>query len=230
MRKSPLITTPSGFRNDPCSQAAFTRLELAAVLCALSLLALLALPVLAGSRPAASRATCVNNLSRIGQGFSMWANEHAERYPWQVQADPGAHTLHFPDYYRAVSNEFVTTRILVCPVDPARTVASSFAMLGFGTTSISYMLAHPFAQEGRAILSGDRNLTGSTTATSCSSFISPRSIPNSTTNASWGNDLHYRSGQLLFNDGSVEQTGDTQLRARLANRGYDDTAFHFLIQ
>src|SRR5712692_810063 len=61
--------------------AAFTRLELAAILSAVALLALVALPVLANTKPRADRVTCMNNLRQVGRAELVWANDHNEILP-----------------------------------------------------------------------------------------------------------------------------------------------------
>src|SRR5437867_12136366 len=71
-------------RPRPEDSHGFSRLELVAVLAALGLLVLVALPVLGTTRPRSRSVTCANNLSRIGQAFTTWASEHGDHYPWEV--------------------------------------------------------------------------------------------------------------------------------------------------
>src|SRR6266498_4784980 len=66
----------------------FTRVELVAVLAALALLVVVALPALATSGSRSKSVICANNLSRIGQAFTMWASEHGDHFPWEVSGLP----------------------------------------------------------------------------------------------------------------------------------------------
>src|SRR5436189_5764963 len=78
-----------GRRTKDLSAAAFTRIELAATLAALAVLATLAAPILATTRSDAERAGCVNNLRRIGGGVRLWASDYRERVPWRTPVSEG---------------------------------------------------------------------------------------------------------------------------------------------
>src|SRR2546426_2437957 len=71
------------------SERAFTRLELAALLAAVLLLAVVALPVLANTKPRADRVTCFNNLRLIGRAEHIWANDHNDALPWRTDVSDG---------------------------------------------------------------------------------------------------------------------------------------------
>ncbi len=64
------------------SQAAFSRVELTAILAALALLSLTILPAIATSHRGDARMTCVNNLKRLLGGVGMFAAEHDDQLPW----------------------------------------------------------------------------------------------------------------------------------------------------
>src|SRR6476661_5082188 len=40
------------------------------------------------------RISCVNNLRQVGLAFRIWANDHGDKFPWQVAAKDGG-TLEF---------------------------------------------------------------------------------------------------------------------------------------
>ncbi len=227
---------------------AFSRLELVVILGVLGLLAVLALPAVANTKARAERAACVNNLSRIGQAFDTWASSRLDLYPMYVSysgsVDGGTRShpsgLQNNIYFQFawVSNELRTPKILVCPSDPTRRLASSWGFNSAGgfihpnyqNNAVSYILGHPTLDSGRGILSGDRNITGSQYTVGCSTGIAPiRSIPvPPPLNGIWDADIHVNTGNLLFNDGSVEQTDHAGFRHSLTNQASETGSFHFM--
>src|SRR4051812_28428563 len=94
-RARPSLVSPRAYRADALSSQAFvrpqaggppasgfTRLECLAVLSALAILTLLALPALANTRSRADRLVCFNNLRLLGRAEHLWANDHRDRMPW----------------------------------------------------------------------------------------------------------------------------------------------------
>src|SRR5438876_1984416 len=161
------------------SERAFTRLELAAVLAAALLLAALALPVLANTKPRADRVTCLNNLRLIGRAEHIWANDHNDSLPWRVDVSEGGtqHTGGLQNNawfnYGKMSNELATPTILACPSDPSVRVARNFSNSpagffnpGLRNNAVSYFIGldtyvtSPYFQLTTASggLAGDRNL------------------------------------------------------------------------
>lgn len=201
---------------------AFTRIELAAVLSAVVLILVIVLPALGSDAIRTQRAVCANNLSRIGQAMASWAADHDERYPWDTPQSSGGTlgqsfclvSAQFP----AVSNELVTPQVLVCPSDGSKSSTRdwmSFSTQGNSEPYVSYLLSRPSLLDGRAILSGDRNLNAS--------GFCVRSIARPTTNAAWDLRIHVQRGHLLFNDGSVEGTDIPRLRAVLSPPGVSNS-------
>ena len=223
--------------------AGFTRLELAVILVAVALLATVVLPALASSRPHSRRAACLNNLSRIGQAYSMWTTEHGGLYPWQsFTSGGGGGGQPFPlnntwFQFAVLSNELTTPKILVCPSDESKRQALDFSLnLGGGflnanyrDNAVSYILGHPFLQEGRSVLSGDRNFVpNGGFGSSCPYFVSSWRISNPVIGVNWTTNLHMNTGNLLFNDGSVEQTDSAGLRAGFSNGTFDNAWIHLI--
>lgn len=66
----------------------------------------------------------------------------------------------------------------------------------------------------RYILAGDRNVYSHGSATTCAAGISPAAALSASFSF-WTNDVHGLSGNLLFYDGSVEQTSTARLREAL---------------
>jgi len=217
---------------------AFTRLELVAVLAALALMVLIALPSLATSGARSMSVVCVNNLGRIGQAFTMWASEHGDHFPWEVSGSSlvedfvdgtkgqGAVWIHL----YALSNELTTPKVFWCPSDPLKVKVNDFFSLRFRqNNAVSYLIGHPFLQEGRTILSADRNILDLTSSVSCPYFGGAISLSIPAPNATWNAHLqHGSAGQLLFSDGSVEQTDNRGLRAALATPNFDNASFHYI--
>ena len=231
----------------------FTRFELFAVLAMLALLAALAMPALANTRLRSQRVACVNNLSRIGQAYDMWATDHAGRYPMTVPywegglyaASPSPQGSVLPPQlasglqantwfqFWSLSNELRSPKLLACPSDAERRRATEFGFdpaggflhPNFRNQATSYFLGHPLMESGRAVLSGDRNVGSVSSYGPCPYF----GIGNSIYSASWGTNIHVNSGNLLFNDGSIVQSDHTGLRSALTSTNSDNQDVHILV-
>jgi hypothetical protein len=208
------------------------------VLGTLALLVLLAVPVLANGKAASQRAVCASNLARIGRALALWGAERGDLYPWQVDATLGG-TRNHPSglnnniwfQFAWVSNELGTPKILACPSDRFASVAQDFGLAPGGllnvsnrNNAISYTVSHPFPEDGRLILSSDRSvsLDGGLSG-SCGIFGNPVFASNFGSNSFWLDFMHVKSGNLLFNDGSVEQTDNEGLRTAMSR--YDEIGF-----
>lgn len=183
---------------------AFTLIELLVVIAIIGILAALLLPALSRGKLQAQRAACGNNLQEIGVGFHSFAHEHDSKFPMRVLPEDGgtmqteatndaAVELFAPAFghLRALSNELVTPKVLICPVD-LRVAADNFS--GLNNDRVSYFVAVS-AEYGRPamILAGDRNLAS--IGTNAAGIPSLR----------WTDELHRRKGNILFADGHVER-------------------------
>jgi len=64
-----------------CSARAFNRLELLALVGAVSLLMLVSAPLGANVRTRTDRLVCEANLRQIGHAYQLWASDHGDRNP-----------------------------------------------------------------------------------------------------------------------------------------------------
>jgi prepilin-type processing-associated H-X9-DG protein len=206
---------------------AFTRIELLACLGACTLLMGIILPSLANSTSRSDLVLCVNNLRQIGVAYAQFGLEARDGLPaWRVPMSEGGNSNHplknnsFVQF-SALSNYLAHPGLLADPGDsrrnlnPARHWGTSPGGLwhpAHQNNAISYILGlHGDLRMPRTLLSGDRNLFASQFVSSCSSGISPVARLEGTT-VRWTNAVHGVTGNLLFFDGSVEQTESNRLR------------------
>jgi hypothetical protein len=160
--------------------------------------------VLKSGSSKASKVFCQNRLHDIGLSFSLFAVDHANKYPMQLStneagtlelgADPNFAYRHFRAAYQLKSP---SPTWLKCPEDNQRSAASSWD--NFGNTNLSYFLALDANYSTPSmILAGDRNIsTNSSIALSTSEFRRIR----------WEDSLglHGIQGHVLFSDGHVSR-------------------------
>ena len=117
----------------PFNNRAFTAIELAVVVAGLSLPAML-LPALGKAKAEANRIKCTNNLKYVGMSHFSFAQDNAERMPWQLTpvqlknhrfADR-SQTLNIERIWTstAMKSELQTPKILVSPCDPQAAVTN----------------------------------------------------------------------------------------------------------
>jgi prepilin-type processing-associated H-X9-DG protein len=220
---------------------AFTSLELVCVIATLSLVALIILPSLAGGNPRVDRVICANNLRQIGLAFQLWGHNHDDLPMFEVPTGAGGTRMHVlaPNvwlHFAWLSNELATPQWLLCPSDsgrPARDFTGDpdggYLHPNFANRATSYFLAHPFLPAPGGVIAGDRNV-GFEAVTACSRFgnaLGVTTIPASVA-FRWTNGLHGTSGNVLHQDGSVEQLSSAGLRKSVADARADNGTFHFI--
>jgi hypothetical protein len=91
-------------------------------------------PQIAPARSQAQRIRCINNMKNIGLAFRIWAADHQDRFPFQASTNPGGQpgetgVMNSAQIFQTLANELDTPTILVCPSDPVKRPARSFASL-----------------------------------------------------------------------------------------------------
>jgi prepilin-type processing-associated H-X9-DG protein len=216
---------------------AFTRLELVAVVAAVGLLTIVALPLLGGIGPRAERVACVNNLRLISRAFLAWAGEHGGMLPWQTpmllggtgcaQCPGGMHPeFQYPWFqWLQISNQLVSPRVLSDPGDKRMGHRSATDWYNNPTTgymdaaalnnALSYLLGlNALPQLPQAIIASDRNLKAASRGTSPYGFVGATLVTPEV--AAWTNAIHGAQGNLAFMDGHVEETDDAGLRQAIS--------------
>lgn len=189
---------------------AFTLIELMVVGAIIAILAGLLLPSLSSGKQQAKNVQCASQLKQIGLGLRLWANEHEDKFPWQViQAKGGSfQTPVWVDHLRVASNHLSTPLILVCPTDREKRAILNWAQLD-PELNFSYFVGtqsretHP-----QTIVAGDRNVYGGGGGYEPSWNV----FLGQSIDAEWEADMHRHRGLIQMADGSVHMTTTPALR------------------
>jgi hypothetical protein len=191
-----------------------------------AILAALLLPALAAGKKKAQRINCANNLRQTGFAFRIWAQDHDDKYPMDLDGEKGgtkglgtgADTYR---HFQVLSNESGSPKILICPAD-MREAASSFARLN--NRNVSYFVGlEANGDNPRMILDGDRNITGPNPPENGVLAL----VPGQT--AGWTREIHVNSGNVGLVDCSVVQCTESSVSDLLKKSGPATNTWHLLL-
>lgn len=200
-------------------QSGLSRVEIFSILGALALLVLMAMLILPSFARARVRSglDCTTHLKQIGIAYHIFANDHDGRFPFALSNEFGG-SAQFRDsqlvapHYVSMSNELATPKVLVCPVDArtrTRTRAQDF--LGpLNNNNLSYFVGLDATTKNPAtILSGDWNISGSTTSNGSLRWFTAK-VP-----AIWTSNVHEHGGNIGLADGSSRRTSSQTLQQQI---------------
>ena len=137
-----------------------------------------------------------------------------------------------------INQELRTPALLACPAHRLNRRAETFSNeptngyfhFEMQNRATSYFIGlHAFSQSPSSMLSGDKSILPDTLNQSCSANVGLASmIELDGSVQGWGDFLHPKAGNILVNDGHVEELSAAGLSAFLSGRGEENGATHFM--
>ena len=189
---------------------AFTLVELLVVVLVIGLVAAMLLPALSRERQKVRRMQCANNLKQLGLDFKVRSFDQSGKATNSTPSSVVPAAGQAFAYFKLMASQLGTPARLICPAD-SRTAATDFGS-GFSNTNVSYFINADLHHVGpQMLLAGDRNIQDESLPLKGILIVTPRD------DVSWSRELHNRTGNLLFGDGSVQQVNNFALREIVDN-------------
>ena len=193
----------------------FTLIELLVVIAIIAILASLLLPALARSKEQAKITQCINNNREVAVALRLWASDHDGKFAWEVDAanEGSKGAPEWMDHFRACSNELVTPKMLVCPVEKGKVIAESWDQSA-GFDNVSYFAGTTANEKDPlSLLTGDNNMLGGGGGLN----LFWNSAVGSSIDATWDDNVHKAKGIISLSDGSVRLTTTAVLREMISS-------------
>jgi len=211
-------------------QSALTRVEVLVVILALEVLTTLTWAVMSKQRASTRANECELNLSRVGEAFAIWACEHDGKFPYR--SPQALSHLNEQEAWRHFWDIKRPRLVLTCPEETEAICAfqgsdwdgPEFYAQQF-LRPVSYFVGLT-ADEAlpASLLSGDRNLIAQP-----SWFSGPVLKLTVNTPLEWGPQMHRKRGHVALADGSVQLTGQRQLRSVLTDSNHTPATNRLLL-
>jgi prepilin-type processing-associated H-X9-DG protein len=197
---------------------ALTLVEVIVVIAVLVIAVALILPALAMAKRKTSKISCANDLKEVGIAFRLWEGDNNDKYPMAVSLTNGGAmelvaTGNVAACFRVMSNELNTPKILLCPEDTRRVLATNWSTLN--NSNISYFVGLDAVEsKPQMILGGDDNFAIGGVPVKSGVLQLLTNTP-----VAWTKDRHPGWGNICLADGSVQQLTMDGLRQALQQTG-----------
>jgi prepilin-type N-terminal cleavage/methylation domain-containing protein/prepilin-type processing-associated H-X9-DG protein len=207
-------------------QNAFTLIELLVVIAIIAILAALLLPALSKTKARAQRTACLNDAKQMGLAFTMFADDHNDRYPSVVPvAEGGAQGVTEAwRHFKTLSNELVTPKVLHCPSDTVKKRANGWDEYEtLKNNALSYGIGTSAGPDKPSMhLASDRNFLGRD-GQNCNpaqiNGVITQLSPQNGDNPRWDNTMHVNAGNMVFADGSARMLSNMEFTNSMAHSG-----------
>jgi prepilin-type processing-associated H-X9-DG protein len=197
---------------------ALTKVEVIVIIAVSVIAVALILPVLAMAKRKTSKISCVSDLKQVGIAFRLWEGDNNDKYPMAVSLTNGGAmeliaTGNVAACFRVMSNELNTTKILLCPDDTRRVLATNWSTLN--NSNISYFVGLDAVEsKPQMFLSGDDNFAIGGVPVKSGVLQLLTNTP-----VTWTKGRHKLYGNIGLADGSVQQLTTDGLQQALQRTG-----------